>query len=70
MAKRVGRYTLQMEHRPCVQGFASIVGKKEAEGPLSKYFDFSYVDTTLGESSWEKAESRLQLSLIHISFHI
>ena len=65
MAKRVGRYTLQMEHRPCVQGFASIVGKKEGEGPLAKYFDFSYEDTTLGESSWEKAEARLQTEAVN-----
>ena len=65
MAKRVGRYTLQMEHRPCVQGFASIVGKKEGEGPLAKYFDFSYADTTLGESSWEKAEARLQTEAVN-----
>ena len=67
MPKRVGRYTLQMEHRPCVQGFASIVGKKEGEGPLSKYFDRCYDDTTLGESSWEKSESRLQTETVNLA---
>jgi len=65
MPKRIGRYTLQMEHRPCVQGFASIVGKKESEGPLSKCFDRCYDDTTLGETSWEKAESRLQTEAVN-----
>lgn len=60
MAKRIGKYTLQMERRPCVQGFASIVGKKEGDGPLSQYFDAVHDDTTLGQESWEKAESRLQ----------
>ena len=65
MAIRIGRYTLQMEHRPCVQGFASIVGKKESEGPLSKYYDRCYDDTTLGEASWEKAESRLQTEAVN-----
>lgn len=49
-----------MERRPCVQGFASIVGKKEGDGPLSQYFDAVHDDTTLGQESWEKAESRLQ----------
>ncbi len=65
MPVRTGRYTLMMEHRPCVQGFASIVGKKESEGPLSKCFDRCYDDTTLGESSWEKAESRLQTEAVN-----
>ena len=60
MPKRIGRYTLQMEHRPCIEGFAAIVGKKESEGPLAEYFDHCYQDTTLGEKTWEKAEARLQ----------
>ena len=67
MAKRVGRYTLQMENRPCVQGFASVVGKKESEGPLAKYYDRSFDDTTLGETSWEKAESRLQTEAVTLA---
>lgn len=64
MATRIGRYTLQMDNRPCVEGYASVVGKKESEGPLGKYFDKSFEDTTLGESSWEKAESRLQTEAV------
>lgn len=60
MAKKIGKYTIQMEYIPSVLGFASVCGKKEAEGPLGKYFDHTFEDTTLGESSWEKAESRLQ----------
>jgi stage V sporulation protein AD len=62
---RVGRYTLQTEHMPCVQGFASVVGKKEGEGPLGRYYDHIFDDTTLGESSWEKAESRLQTEAVN-----
>lgn len=65
MAKRIGRYTLQMEHYPSIQGYASIVGKKESEGPLAKYFDYCYQDTSLGEDSWEKAESRLQTEAVN-----
>ena len=60
MAKRIGRYTIQMENMPSIQGFASVCGKKESEGPLGQEFDHTFDDTTLGESSWEKAESRLQ----------
>lgn len=67
MTNRIGRYTLQMENRPTVEGFASVVGKKEMEGPLSEYFDLSFEDTTLGESSWEKAESRLQKEAVTLA---
>lgn len=32
----------------------------EGEGPLGSYFDYISEDSCFGESSWEKAESRLQ----------
>ena len=51
---------LRFEQPPSILSFAAIGGKKEAEGPLAGYFDELSVDTTFGQSSWEKAESRLQ----------
>lgn len=38
---------------------ASIVGPKEGEGPLAKYFDQILGDDYFGEESWEKAESKM-----------
>ncbi len=67
MAKRVGKYTIQMENMPSIEGFASVCGKKEAEGPLGKFFDQTFDDTTLGESSWEKAESKLQSKAVNLA---
>ncbi len=67
MAKRLGKYTLEMSQMPSIQGFASVCGKKESEGPLAKYFDKTFDDTTLGESSWEKAESKLQSEAVSIA---
>ena len=67
MAKRVGKYTIQMENMPSIEGFASVCGKKEAEGPLGKFFDQTLDDTTLGESSWEKAESKLQSKAVNLA---
>jgi len=67
MIKRVGRYTLLLENAPKIAGYAAIVGKKENEGPLGGGFDRSYKDTTLGEDSWEKAESRLQKEAVEIA---
>ena len=57
MAKRVGRYTLRMENKPSIVGYAAICGKKEGQGPLSQFFDKIYEDTTLGESSWKKPKA-------------
>lgn len=62
--KRIGQFTLQTETRPFVESFAAVTGKKEKEGPLGPYFDYSYDDTTLGQDSWEKAESQLQTEAV------
>ncbi len=67
MAKRIGKYTIQMENMPSIEGYASVCGKKEAEGPLGKFFDQTFDDTTLGESSWEKAESKLQSKAVSLA---
>ena len=67
MAQRIGRYTLKLEHMPSVEGFASVCGKKESEGPLGDQFDRTYEDNTLGEASWEKAESRLQTEAVELA---
>lgn len=66
MAKRIGKYTVEMTGGPVIKAFASSVGKKEAEGPLGKEFDQVFEDTTLKEPSWEKAESRLQTETVKI----
>ena len=65
MAHKIGKYTIKMDNKPSVQGFAAICGKKESEGPLGKYFDKTFEDTSLGESSWEKSESRLQTEAVN-----
>ena len=44
---------------PRVMSYASVVGKKEGEGPLSRDFDYISNDNTFGEQTWEKAESRM-----------
>lgn len=60
MATRVGRYTLNLDNRPSIIGNAAVVGKTEGEGPLKDEFDYIFEDDTLGEASFEKAESSLQ----------
>ena len=60
MAKKIGKYTIRMENPPSVTAVSAIGSKKEGEGPLSAYFDIINDDSSFGERSWEKAESRLQ----------
>ena len=56
MATRRGK-TIITEIKPKILSFASVVGKNEGQGPLAKEFDEICEDTTMGEDSWEKAES-------------
>ncbi len=60
MPERKGNFTVQLSNRPMILSHAAVVGKKEGEGPLGKVFDHVHQDTTLGEKTWEKAESALQ----------
>ena len=46
--------------------YASIVSKKEGEGPLGAYFDYIEEDELFGEKSWEKAESKMQQRLVNL----
>ena len=60
MAERISKSTLITENKPSVLAFSAAGGKKEGEGPMAKYFDSIFEDNTLGEKTWEKAESKLQ----------
>lgn len=58
--KKIGKSTYKTEKNPAISFFASAVGQKEGEGPLGKFFDRIFQDMYAGETTWEKAESRLQ----------
>ncbi len=55
--KRVGKQTVVLNNPPSILNEYSIVGKRENEGPLGKYFDRFSEDALMGSDSWEKAES-------------
>lgn len=57
MPLKQGKYTVCLPTAPGIAGYASVVGKKEGEGPLKDKFDRVYEDGSMGEKSWEKAES-------------
>ncbi len=55
--KMIQNGTIKFDNPPSILSFASVVGKKEGEGPLGKYFDVIENDAYHGQKSWEKAES-------------
>ena len=57
--QKIGKQTIKFDNPPSVLETASIVGPKEAQGPLAKYFDTLLEDEFWGESTWEKAESKI-----------
>lgn len=60
MIHRIGKRTLVFEDAPAVLGYASVVGEKEADGPLGEGFDAVVRDSYGGLETFEDAESALQ----------
>ena len=56
---RVGRQTFVYDHPPRIAARTSIVGPKEAKGPLADQFDILLDDDLLGMKSWELAEGEM-----------
>lgn len=67
MIRRIGSHTIGFEEMPSIAGFASVVGRKESEGPMGKYFDKIIYDSYDGQSSYEKAESQLQTEAVRLA---
>ena len=59
MTNRIGKRTLLFPKKPSINGFYSVVGEKEASGPLKEWFDVTIGEGHFGEGSWEKAESKM-----------
>ncbi len=55
-----GLQSIHFDDAPYIQAGASVVGKKESEGPLAGSFDEVEEDSMFGMETWEEAESELQ----------
>lgn len=62
--KKIGKQTIKLENPPKIISTYSIVGPKEGEGPLGGYFHKILDDDTLGQDSFEKAESEMMYTAI------
>lgn len=57
--KKLGKQTVAFSTPPIISSTYTIVGPKEGEGPLAKYFDIILEDEFWGEKTWEKTESKI-----------
>ena len=57
--KKLGKQTIKFDNPPSILECATIVGPKEAQGPLAPSFDKCLEDEFWGEKTWEKAESKI-----------
>lgn len=61
---RCGKRSFTFDQMPVITGWASVAGKKESEGPLSKYFDITETDAYFGQKTWELAERHMQETVL------
>lgn len=55
-----GSQSIQFDKAPYIVSSGSVVGKKEADGPLGQLFDQMDEENLFGENTWEAAESKMQ----------
>lgn len=65
--KKLGSQTIQFDNPITITSAASIVGPKEAGGPMAKYFDKCLEDEFWQEKTWEKAESKIIKETVNMS---
>ena len=56
----MGSQSISFGESPYLISSGSVVGSKEAEGPLAKLFDMTNQDDLFGAKTWEEAESNMQ----------
>ena len=59
--------TILFDAPPVVLAQGAVGGKKEGEGPLAADFDLLFPENSLGEPTWEQAESRLQQHCLELT---
>lgn len=60
----IGRQSAAFDEPPVITARASVVGKKEGDGPLGSFFDEIIEDGMAGQNTWEEAESALQEKVV------
>lgn len=63
------RHTLLLRHAPRILSCSSIVGKREKDGPLGKYFHHHLKNDVFSQESFEKAERQMLQFVIADAVH-
>lgn len=58
---------IKLENAPAILCAASVVGKRESEGPLGELFDFHDRDDRFGQATWEKSEAEMQHMALNLA---
>ncbi len=61
------RNTIKFKNAPSVLSSASVVGKKEKDGPLGEYFDLHDPTDKFGQKTFEQAESEMQRLALNLA---
>ena len=67
MAIRIGAGTNRLEKPVAIAATAAVGSRMEKEGPLGAEFDRLVEDSSFGEKSWEKAETKMQTLAIELA---
>lgn len=67
MAIRIGAGTIRLEKPVAIAATAAVGSRMEKEGPLGAEFDQLVEDSSFGEKSWEKAETKMQTLAIELA---
>lgn len=67
MEQMIGKASITLENKVYILSSASIVGKKEGEGPLGELFDMVGENDLFGCNTWEEAESSLQKDALYLA---
>lgn len=67
MNQKLGKSSIRLEQAVYIMNSASVVGKKEGEGPLGLLFDAVGDDDMFGCNTWEEAESSLQKDAVFLA---
>ena len=62
-----GKQSISLKEPVYMNATASVVGKKEGEGPLGLLFDMVGEDDKFGAKTWEEAESELQKTAVYMT---
>lgn len=65
--RKVGSQTINLINPVSISSFAAVVGKKEKDGPLGNWFEYSLNSNYDHEPSWEKSEQKMLQNSMEIA---